>query len=150
MPEIPFRTNVVIVREIPKYNGSDTVFFVYFFFCFVRSVLLLNLFLLFVVCFCIHPAYPCQKSGFSYGFLVVPILFIILVSVLCGGLFVLPHDFLSYFFFYVNFDLLFIFVLCLLSHHIEEFWKMVIPIIGCYMQLQWPNSTLRYSIFSIH
>jgi hypothetical protein len=65
----------------------------------VRSVLLLNLFLLFVVCFCIHPAYPCQKSGFSYGFLVVPILFIILVSVLCGGLFVLPHDFLSYFFF---------------------------------------------------
>jgi hypothetical protein len=31
-------------------------------------------------------------------------------------------------FFNLNFDLLFIFVLYLLSHHIEEFWKMVIPI----------------------
>jgi hypothetical protein len=24
------------------------------------------------------------------------------------------------------------------------------PIIWCYMQLQWPNSTLRYTIFNIH
>jgi hypothetical protein len=39
---------------------------------------------------------------------------------------------------------------CLL--HIEEFWKMAIPIIWCYMymQLQSPNSTLRYTIFNIH
>jgi hypothetical protein len=28
--------------------------------------------------------------------------------------------------------------------------KMVIPIIWCYMQLQWPNSTLPYTIFNIH
>ena len=34
--------------------------------------------------------------------------------------------------------------------HIEEFWKMAIPIIWCYRQLQSPNSTLRYTIFSIH
>ena len=47
--EIPFRTNVVIVREIPKYNGSDTVFFVW-------PVLLLNLFLV-VCCLFLHP--PC-------------------------------------------------------------------------------------------
>ena len=37
---------------------------------------------------------------------------------------------------------------CLL--HIEEFWKMAIPIIWCYRQLQSPNSTLRYTIFNIH
>ena len=36
---------------------------------------------------------------------------------------------------------------CLL--HIEEFWKMAIPIIWCYRQLQPPNSTLRCTIFSI-
>jgi hypothetical protein len=37
---------------------------------------------------------------------------------------------------------------CLL--HIEEFWKMAIPIIWCYRKLQSPNSTLRYTIFNIH
>ena len=37
-----------------------------------------------------------------------------------------------------------------LSPHIAEFWKMVIPIIWCYRQLQSPNSTLRYTIFNIH
>jgi hypothetical protein len=39
---------------------------------------------------------------------------------------------------------------CLL--HIEKFWKLAIPIIWCYMymQLQSPNSTLRYTIFNIH
>jgi hypothetical protein len=31
---------------------------------------------------------------------------------------------------------------CLL--HMEEFWKMAIPIIWCYRQLQSPNSTLRW------
>jgi len=40
--------------------------------------------------------------------------------------------------------------ICFLSPHIEEFWKMAIPIIWCCMQLQWPNSTLRYTIFNIH
>ena len=34
---------------------------------------------------------------------------------------------------------------CLL--HIEEFWKMAVPIIWCYRQLQSSNSTLRYTIF---
>jgi hypothetical protein len=33
------------------------------------------------------------------------------------------------------------YVFCFL--HIEEFWKMAIPIIWCYMHLQSPNSTLR-------
>jgi hypothetical protein len=36
-------------------------------------------FWLLVVCFCICPAYPSQKFGFTYGVLVVPIMFIILV-----------------------------------------------------------------------
>jgi hypothetical protein len=58
-------------------------------------------FWLFVVCFCTLPAYPSQQSGFTYSLLVVPIVFIILASVLYGGLFVLPHDFLSYLFIFL-------------------------------------------------